>query len=727
MSNIMSNHHGQYLFKLLGLCFLLILNTASIAETKTLILNEDIDSQNLFEFLEVLEEGPDDTWTIEEVLQRQDLFESAQTKTLDEQDTILPVAYARMSKKYWFRFKVQNLYNRPLSWYLLFDAHPITLKFFRVDPQGNILALGEAGLDQPTSKRSIKYSRPLTKVSTLPNSEHWIYILSHHDLTLTDPRPLVGRFAVLSSSGLLARTHYAWLVGLLLGGIAVIGLYNLLLFFFIRENVYLYYVAYIAAFCSVATLGGGAWRLYFFQENAISHNYLLVGTFLVACLIISIFRFAQAFLKTHDYSPRLHRLLYVLMGSCLFGSVLTVVVFLRLSSDSMLFDSLSVNLTVVSLLLALLWGIGLLSLPLIGAWVWWRGFKPARFYVLAWSLPILAIALLGINVWAGFLSAKLMGELPMVAFLLETLLLSFALGDRFKILGEEKAATQQLLGKVVSPAIADELMAKEVKLGGEQREATILFSDIRGFTTLSENRSPEEVLQLLNEYLSEVSAVIDRNHGVVDKYVGDEVMALFGAPLQRPDDAANAVRTALEMRETLIRLNQGFRERDMPEIGVGVGINTGLVVAGNMGSEQRLNYTVIGDSVNLASRLEGLTKQYGVELVVSESTNAVAPDFIYRELDKVRVKGKLEPVKIYEVMGAQKAVPEAILQEVEAHHAALKLFQAQSWQDAQVAFTELREQYPQTRLYQLYQERIAAYLEAPPDADWDGVYTLQEK
>ncbi|MEM7016188.1 MAG: adenylate/guanylate cyclase domain-containing protein, partial [Pseudomonadota bacterium] len=303
----------------------------------------------------------------------------------------------------------------------------------------------------------------------------------------------------------------------------------------------------------------------------------------------------------------------------------------------------------------------------------------------------------------------------------------FALGERFKILGEEKAATQQLLGKVVSPAIADELMAKEVKLGGEQREATILFSDIRGFTTLSENRSPEEILQLLNEYLSEVSAVIDRNHGVVDKYVGDEVMALFGAPLQGPDDAANAVRTALQMCEALTGMNQSFQQRGMPAISIGIGINTGLVVAGNMGSETRLNYTVIGDSVNLASRLEGLTKQYGVELVVSESTKAAAPEFVYRELDKVRVKGKLEPVKIYEVMGSQKTVSEAMLQEVEVHHQALKLFQAQAWQDAQTAFTELREQYPQTRLYQLYQERIAAYLETPPDADWDGVYTLQEK
>ncbi|MEM7016198.1 MAG: 7TM-DISM domain-containing protein, partial [Pseudomonadota bacterium] len=197
--------------------FLVFLLTSHAFATETLILDEDIESQNLYEFLEVLEEGPGDTWTIEEVLQKQGLFEPAQTNVQAEQNTIVPASIMRISKKYWFRFKVQNLQDRPLSWHLVFEGQPITISFFQVDLQGNIFALGEAGLNQPPSERPVKYYRPLTKVSTLPNSEHWVYVLLRHDQMFGDPRPLVERFAILSSSGLLARTDYVWFVGVLLG------------------------------------------------------------------------------------------------------------------------------------------------------------------------------------------------------------------------------------------------------------------------------------------------------------------------------------------------------------------------------------------------------------------------------------------------------------------------------------------------------------------------------
>ncbi|MEM7016540.1 MAG: adenylate/guanylate cyclase domain-containing protein, partial [Pseudomonadota bacterium] len=182
----------------------------------------------------------------------------------------------------------------------------------------------------------------------------------------------------------------------------------------------------------------------------------------------------------------------------------------------------------------------------------------------------------------------------------------------------EREQMHNLLGKVVSPAIADELLSKEIELGGEERVVTILFSDVRHFTTLCENRNPQDILTLLNTYLTEVSDVIDRNRGVVDKYIGDAVMALFGAPVQTPEDAPHAVLAALEMCRSLKILNKTFREQGLPELEIGIGVNTGLVVAGNMGSQKRLNYTVIGDSVNLAARLEGLTKQYKTPIIVSE-------------------------------------------------------------------------------------------------------------
>ena len=215
----------------------------------------------------------------------------------------------------------------------------------------------------------------------------------------------------------------------------------------------------------------------------------------------------------------------------------------------------------------------------------------------------------------------------------------------------ERDKVRGLLGKVVSPAIAHELLTGEIALGGEEREVTVLFADIRDFTTLSERRSPQEILVLLNSYLTCVTAVVETNGGVVDKYIGDGMMALFGAPLSHPDDASRAVRTAVQMIAAVRAWN---RERDPlhPEaIRIGIGIHTGRAVAGNMGSATRLNYTVIGDAVNLASRLEGLSKTYGAAIVVSMATRERAPEFGYREIDRVRVRGREAEVTIFEVLG----------------------------------------------------------------------------
>lgn len=211
----------------------------------------------------------------------------------------------------------------------------------------------------------------------------------------------------------------------------------------------------------------------------------------------------------------------------------------------------------------------------------------------------------------------------------------------------ERDKVRNLLGKVMSPEIAEELIKSDLQLGGEEKVITILFTDLRGFTSLSENRAPREVLDLLNEYLTRMTAVIDRHAGVVDKYIGDAIMALFGAPLSLPDHASRAVACALEMIAELDQCNAVFQAKGWPAIAMGVGIHTGRVVVGNMGSKDRLNYTAIGDGVNLASRLESVTKEFGVPIIVSEATVRQTRGFEYRELDLIRVKGKQETVKIF--------------------------------------------------------------------------------
>ncbi len=214
----------------------------------------------------------------------------------------------------------------------------------------------------------------------------------------------------------------------------------------------------------------------------------------------------------------------------------------------------------------------------------------------------------------------------------------------------ERDRVRNLLGMVVSPEIATQLLHSDLKLGGEEREVTILFCDLRDFTSFSEKMAPAEVLSLLNRYLDRMSTLIERQGGVIDKYIGDAIMALFGAPVAAPDAPARAVAAARDMARALESLNAELRNEGKPALAFGIGINTARVVAGNMGSKTRLNYTVIGDGVNLASRLEGLTKDpaYGTPIIVSEATLAgITPRPFARELGEVKVKGKAEAVKIF--------------------------------------------------------------------------------
>jgi len=220
----------------------------------------------------------------------------------------------------------------------------------------------------------------------------------------------------------------------------------------------------------------------------------------------------------------------------------------------------------------------------------------------------------------------------------------------------ERDQVRDLLGKVVSPAVAAELLRKDVTLGGEEREVTVLFSDVRNFTTMCEALAPQEMLGILNHYFTRMSAIVEAHGGGGDKYVGDAIMALFGAPLANPDDADRAIKTALEMCEALDELNRQWQARGRTAINVGIGINTDVVIAGNMGSQTRLNYTVIGDGVNLASRLQGLTKtpDYGTRIIISSTTLAKAKGrYQTRRLGEVAVKGKQKATEIYALLGRE--------------------------------------------------------------------------
>ena len=275
----------------------------------------------------------------------------------------------------------------------------------------------------------------------------------------------------------------------------------------------------------------------------------------------------------------------------------------------------------------------------------------------------------------------------------------------------------------VSPDLVKEIEKHpdRLVLGGEQRELSILFSDIRGFTTVSESLTPPELVTLLNEYLSPMTRIVLDERGTLDKFIGDAVMALFNAPLDVPDHAVHACRTAVRMLEELQRLNEGFAARGMHTLEIGVGINTGPAVVGNMGADIRFDYTAIGDAVNLASRLEGLNKYYGTHILVSEDTCQQVPVglFTFREVDRVRVKGKQLPVVMYELMTAKQEL-------LPRFEEALEHYRAMDFNRARQLFDNLIQGYADGPS-RLYCQRCIEYLATPPPADWDGVYTAKGK
>lgn len=313
--------------------------------------------------------------------------------------------------------------------------------------------------------------------------------------------------------------------------------------------------------------------------------------------------------------------------------------------------------------------------------------------------------------------------------LLATALFVFNMAYGFFIESRGKRLLTGLFGQYVPPELVDE-MAKDpgaYSLAGESRELTVLFSDVRGFTTISEGLDPTQLTQLMNDFLTPMTHVIHQHRGTIDKYMGDCIMAFWGAPVHDEQHARHALLAGLDMIKGLEALQDHFKAKGWPPIRIGVGINTGEMTVGNMGSEFRLAYTVMGDAVNLGSRLEGLTKEYGVQIMVSEFTRAAVPDFVYRELDRVRVKGKDKPVAIFQPICAAGQESPAIKEELALHEAALGSYREQNWPLAEEKFAQLQGLYPDRYLYDVYAKRIAYLRQHPPGANWDGAFTFTTK
>ncbi|HEY2995454.1 MAG TPA: adenylate/guanylate cyclase domain-containing protein [Methylomirabilota bacterium] len=367
--------------------------------------------------------------------------------------------------------------------------------------------------------------------------------------------------------------------------------------------------------------------------------------------------------------------------------------------------------------LALLGLAGVLAGLLAAAWRPWRA--------LAGTLALLALYFVAAIL--AFERGLVMSVSPMLA-----LALAFAavLGYRVVFEQAEQRRVRDVIGRYLSPGVSRWVLDDPARLalGGETREMTVLFSDVRGFTAISKALPPAQLVTLMNELMTLLADVVFQRDGTVDKFIGDALMAFWNAPQAQTDHAARACVAALDMVSALERARPEWERRGLPPIEMGIGINTGPMVVGNMGSRDRLAYTVMGDAVNVASRLEGLCKVYGVRVVVGEATRVAAGDALAcRHLDRVRVKGRDEPLDVYEVLGRREDVDGVQVAWLQAWERAVALYRARQWAEAAAAFAELCAKTPADGPSRVYLERARTLAARPPGADWDGVFDAETK
>ena len=310
-------------------------------------------------------------------------------------------------------------------------------------------------------------------------------------------------------------------------------------------------------------------------------------------------------------------------------------------------------------------------------------------------------------------------------------LTAFALNMSYGYFVESRSKRElaHLFGTYVPPELVDEMVKDpdSYSMQATNREMTVMFCDMRGFTKMSEQMEPSQLQALLNGVFTRLTGIIRANRGTIDKYMGDCVMAFWGAPVETPEHAHLAVKSAMEMANAVRGINEEHRAKGIPEIGIGIGVNTGTMCVGDMGSNIRRSYTVIGDAVNLGSRLEGLSKIYGVDTVVSESARKLAPAFGWQELDRVRVKGKEQAVAIYWPVAPSNRIGADTESELRTWSSFLKAYRAQDWDQCDLLMMNLLRMNAKRYLYHLYSDRVASMRLLPFDLEWDGATNFETK
>jgi len=374
-----------------------------------------------------------------------------------------------------------------------------------------------------------------------------------------------------------------------------------------------------------------------------------------------------------------------------------------------------------------LWDIGLICFFGIPVGIWMALVTPRwMWFGLSFILPLLVVDYVAFlhGSWLNF-------SVPALTLVSNVMLVSLY---RALVEEKEKRKIRTAFGQYLSPEVIRRLLLNPQLVEPRKTEITVMFSDIRGFTTISENLDAQDLALFLNQYLSDMTGLVFDDGGTLDKYIGDAVMAFWGAPFEMADHAVHGCNSALKMMERVREMQREWQATGKPKLDIGIGLNSGVASVGNMGSALRYGYTALGDTVNLSSRLEGLNKDYGTHIIVNETTYAATREasLVYRELDVIRVKGKAHPVTIYELIGREGEASvygsaAELQQRLDRFTQGQKLYRARQWQEAQLVFQAVLDKWTDDGPSRLYWKRCQDYLFDEPPIGWDGVFTMTHK
>ncbi|MDH4198747.1 MAG: hypothetical protein OEV66_00045 [Spirochaetia bacterium] len=606
----------------------------------------------------------------------------------------------------WGKFTLINNTQKTKDIYLLFEFPHLEHLALYITSDNRKFREIKLGKDFAFEKRPILHRKIITPIQVAADDENTFYFRVTTDETMELPVKIITALT-------MARMNYIemFFSGLYYGILLVMFLYNFFIFLTVREKSYLFYVLYILSYGIVqAGLDG------YLDELINTSNYEMLRNLRIyfgAMAMISVILFSTSYLNVKSEFPRLYR---VFMGFIVLALVPVVVLW-----SSGFYYGIQITLALM---------IGMSIFQIIVGVMSARRSESARYYLLAWIFFLVGAMIFGAktaNIFIPFITPFSM----QIGNAFEVTILSFGLAHRIRTLQLEKERVSETFGKVVDPAIRDYMLKGNLEMGGKEKIATILFCDIRKFTELSEKHNPELIVKILNRYLEALSHEVSLNHGLVNKYIGDAVMAIFNVPLESPNHCDNAIRSAIAMSKALDILNLAFETEKLPALKMGIGIHTGSVLAGNIGSSVRMEYTVIGDNVNIASRIEDLTKLYNTPILASSSVIQAlksSHEFLFREIDSVYLKGKSHQIDIFEIYNTNEShVQNQKFSGISDFQAARELYKSGKFEQARAEFLKVSQKCPDDNVVQVFIKRCGLLIDSPPEDGWNGIFALTSK